>query len=220
MPGKRNAPDPIGLGLVGSWTQLEPLSAENVHEFDEINAGRMQSPVMGAIGESGSSSFAPTMLARDRRSGRSVGILENHEQPGGAAVFVAYIDPERGRVGYAFEAISMYLSCMFDGGARRVITEVLEFNKVMLGIQRKVDVLPQARLREHVYTAGRYWDLIISSFDRAHWVRVVKRYRRMLPGGDRGPVAFGGVQADRASPTTSTKTRSRRTRPQPRPRRR
>jgi len=218
VSAKREAPGPIGLGLVGSWIQLEPHAASNAAEFDEISASRGRSPVMGATEAGGTSSFAPPMLVRDRRSGRAVGILENHEQPGGAAVFVAYIDPERGRVGYGFEAISLYLSCMFDGGARLVITEVLEFNKDMIGIQRKVDVLPQARLREHVYTAGRYWDLIISSFDRAHWVRVVNRYRRMLPGGDRGPVAFGGVQGDRGSPTTSTKTRSRRSRRQPRPR--
>jgi len=220
VPSKRKAPDPIGLGLVGSWTRLEPLSAENAHEFEEINSSRQRNPVMGAMGDSGSSSFAPPMVVRDRRNGLAVGILENHEQPGGAAVFVAYIDPERGRVGYGFEAISMYLSCMFDGGARRVITEVLEFNKDMIGIQRKVDILPQARLREHVYTAGRYWDLIISSFDRAHWVRVVNRYRRMLPGGDRGPVAFGVKDLERSRQAAPPKTRSPRTPRQPRLRRR
>lgn len=193
MPAKREPADPIGLGLEGAWTRLEPLSSDNAAEFEELSASRHRNPVMGATNEGGSSSFAPPMLARDRRTGRAVGILENHEQPGGAAVFVAYIDPERGRVGYGFEAISLYLSAMFDGGARRVIAEVLEFNVDMIGIIRKVDFPPQARLREHVYSAGRYWDMIIYSFDRADWVRVVTRYRRMLPGGDRGPAAIGGA---------------------------
>jgi len=210
VPTEREASGPIGLGLVGSWVQLEPVSADNATEFGEISSSRQRNPVMGAT-EGGSSSFAPPMLVRDRRSGRAVGIVENHEQPGDTAVFIAYIDTERGRVGYGFEAISLYLSRMFDGGARRVIAEVLEFNTDMIGILRKVDFRPQARLREHVYSAGRYWDLIIYSFDRADWVRVVNRYRRMLPGGDRGPAALG-VR------TSSAETRSHRMQRRRRPR--
>jgi hypothetical protein len=178
---------------VGSWTQLEPRTATASEEFAEVDARRGLNPVMGAESERGPSPYAPPMLVRDRKSGRAVGIVENYGQPGGTAIFVAYIDPVRGRAGYGFEAISLYLSCMFDGGARRVIAEVLSFNVDMIGILRKVDFLPQARLREHVYVAGRFWDLIIYSFDRADWVRVVNRYRRMLPGGDRGPAAIGGA---------------------------
>lgn len=167
------------------------MTAATAADFAEIDARRALNPLMGAQ-SGGSSPFAPPMLVRDKKSGRAVGIVENFSQPGGTASFVVYVDPVRGRAGYGTEAISLYLSLMFDGGARRIIAEVLSFNTDMIGILRKVKFLPQARMREHVYVGGRFWDLLIYSFDREEWLRVVQRYRRKLPGGDRRPAAVGG----------------------------
>ncbi len=190
MPRTRAATRVLDLGLTGSWIQLEPVTPATAAEFAEIDARRWLNPAMGAQ-SGGSSPFAPPMLVREKKGGRAVGIVENFAQPGGTATFMAYIDPVRGRAGYGTEAISLYLSRVFDGGARRVIAEVLSFNTDMIGILRKVNFPPQARLREHVYVGGRFWDVIIYSFDRADWDRVIKRYRRKLPGGDRAPAALG-----------------------------
>jgi RimJ/RimL family protein N-acetyltransferase len=132
------------------------------------------------------------MLIRDRRSGEAIGVVENHPLPGKIAVFVVYLDRQRGRAGFGFEAVSLYISHLFDSGARLVTAEVLEFNADMIAILRKVQIVPQARLRDHVYSAGRFWDLLVYSFDRVEWVRIVDRYRRILPGGDRRPAAVGG----------------------------
>lgn len=191
MPGTRDATRLIGLGLSGSWIELEPVSEATALDFAEIDAHRGLNPAMGVQRVGGSSPYAPSMLVRDKKTGRAVGIVENYAQPGATAAFVVFIDPLRGRAGYGTEAICLYLSAVFDGGARRITAEVLSFNTDMVGILRKVGFPPQARMREHVYIGGRFWDLIIYSFDRKDWDRVITRYRRKLPGGDRAPAALG-----------------------------
>lgn len=192
MPRKRETTRTIGLGLVATWIELEPLAGSNAAEFAQFDQQRELTPSMGAGPRSMSSEIAPPMLIRNRRSGQAVGVVENHPLPGNAAAFVVYLDPHRARAGFAFEAIILYISHLFDCGARIVTAEVLEFNTDMIGILRKVQFEPQARLRDHVYAAGRFWDLIIYPFDRGDLLRVVDRYHRILPGGDRRPAAIGG----------------------------
>jgi hypothetical protein len=197
--GKRDSAGPIGLGLTGSWVRLEPATEINAAELVRFDRGRELSPFMGAGGRSGSSHFAPQMLIRDLGSGEAVGVVDNHELPGGIAVFVLYLDSPLGRSGRGWEAVVLYISCLFDGGARLVTAEVLEFNSAMTAILRKVGLEIQARLREHVYTAGRYWDLLVYSFDRDRWLQIISRYERILPGGDRRPAALG-VGSPKTSP--------------------
>ena len=192
MPRKRETTRPIGLGLVGTWIELEPLTASNAAEFAQLESRRELNPSMGAGGPSSSSQIAPPMLIRDRRNGEAVGLVENHPLPGKVAVFVVYLDRQRGRAGFALEVFTLYASHLFDSGARLITGEVLEFNAEMIRILQKYRIVPQARLREHVYAAGRFWDLLVYTIDRAAWLRIVDRYRRVLPGGDRRPAAVGG----------------------------
>ncbi len=147
---------------------------------------------MGGGARSTSTQIAPPMLIRERRSGEAVGVVENHPLPGKATTFVVYLDRQRGRAGFGVEVILLYMSHLFDSGARFVTAEVLEFNGETIGILRKFQIAPEARLRDHVYSAGRFWDLLIYSIDREGWLRVLARYRRFLPGGDRRPAAIGG----------------------------
>lgn len=195
MPRKRETTHPIGLGLVGTWIELEPYTASNAAEFAPLYGRRELHAAMGAGGPSQSSEISPPMLIRDMSTGEAVGVVENHPLPGRIAVFVVYIDRQRGRAGFGVEVFLLYMSHLFDMGARLVTGEVLEFNAVTIGILRKAGLAPQARLREHVYSAGRFWDLLIYSIDREHWVPIVQRYRRILPGGDRRPAAFGSKPA-------------------------
>ena len=182
MPGKREPTRPIGLGLSGSWIQLEPLSEANAAEFDRFDFERVLIPAMGSGGRSHSSVIAPPMLLRNRRDGEGVGVVENHPLPGDVAVFVVYIARQRGLAGFGFEAAILYISHLFDSGARLVTAEVLEFNREMNAILRKVGLVPQARLREHIYSGGRFWDVLVYSFDRAQWVRIIAPYRRRFSG--------------------------------------
>lgn len=191
MSQEREPAGDIGLGLRGSWIELEVPTSANEAEFRELVRRRVLNPNMGAGGGS-SSDFAPPMLVRDLRSGRAVGIVENNMLPGGACAFVIFLDPDRSRAGIGTEAIAMYISHLFDQGARLVTAEVLEFNSAMIRVFSKVHIEPQARLRQHVYVAGRYWDLLVYSWDRAEWTeKVVERYRGILPGGSRPPSAIG-----------------------------
>jgi hypothetical protein len=187
VSGKRDSTGPLGLGLSGSWIELEPLSDANAAEFDRLDLERGLNPAMGTAARSSSSAIASPMLLRSRRDGEAVGLVENHPLPGNVAVFVVYIGRQRGLAGFCFEAAILYISHLFDSGARLVTAEVFEFNREMNGILRKVGLVPQARLREHLYSGGRFWDLLVYSFDRAQWVRIIKPYKHRFPASPASP---------------------------------
>jgi RimJ/RimL family protein N-acetyltransferase len=199
VPEQRATTGAIGLGLVANWIELEPYSAANAAEFAQFDEPRQVTAAMGTGSPSTSSEIAAPMLVRERRTGEAVGVVENHPTPGKVAVIVIYLDPQRSRAGFGVEVTFLYMSHLFDSGARLVAAEVLEFNTQVIGILTKFRITPVVRLREHVYTAGRFWDLLIWSLDREEWVAIVDRYRRILPGGGRPPAAIGGRGA-RVSP--------------------
>lgn len=181
----------IGLGLSGSWIVLEPSHSGNASEFDDVIRRRALSASMGAGGGT-ASEVAPPMLIRDLRTGQAVGTVDNHSQPGAICVVEIYMDLDRRRAGSGMEAITLYVSHLFDEGARLVTAEVLAFNSPMIHLLHTLKFEPQARLREHVFVAGRFWDLVVYSWDQAEWVdKVVNRYRDRLPGGRRLPSAIG-----------------------------
>lgn len=167
-----------------------PPGPESASELAEFDSRRRSMPVMGARRGSGGSVFAPPMLIRERRSGRAVGVVENQALPGSVALYLIYLDPTTGRAGYGLEATALYVSHLFDSGARLVTAEVLELNAAVIGIMRKAGWPEQARLREHIYAAGRFWDLLVFSLDQESWERGIARYRARLPGGDRRPSAL------------------------------
>jgi RimJ/RimL family protein N-acetyltransferase len=194
VPAEREPAEPVGLGLRGWWIELEPQSSANTADFGAFANRRELSAEMGG-GTGGASEFAPPMLIRDLRSGRAVGVVDNSGLPGGVTVVAIYLDPEHGRAGWGMEAITLYVTYLFDQGARLVTAEVLGFNAAMIGVLRTLKIEPQARLREHAYVAGRYWDVLVYSFDRTEWVtKVVERYRDRLPGGWRRPAAIGALR--------------------------
>jgi len=173
---------------------LEPLTPANEAEFAEIQRSMELSPAMGPI-PLGSSEIAPPMLVRALHTGRPVGLVQNQALPGKVAVFVIFLDPKRSRRGYGLEAVFMYISHLFDSGARLVGGESVDFNVVLQQILHKVGIEPRARMREHVYRAGAFRDLVIFSFGETQWRGIVARYRRSLPGGSGRPAVFGGGRA-------------------------
>ena len=146
---------------------------------------------MGSSSQMGSMSIAPPMVIREKKSNHVVGVVQNHSQPGGIAVYVVYLDPMWRRAGLGFEATALYISHLFDSGARLVAAEILEFNTQVIAIMGKGGLEPHARMREHVFVAGHYWDLLIYTIERTDWLRIIERYRRILPGGARKPAAIG-----------------------------
>ena len=182
------------MPLSGSWVELAPLDRVPEAELATLATLRALTPEMGSSAGA-EESPVPALAVLERSGGRAVGVVENHWLPGRVAVFVIYLDPERARAGYGMEASAIYISLLFDGGARRVSVEVLDFNRPMRGILAKLGVQPAARLAGHVYAAGAFRDLLVYSFDRAKWLGMIRRYRSILPGGKRSMVAFGGSRS-------------------------
>ena len=190
-------PQPLGYGLRGSWIELVPVAGPEVARLDEFDDERRLNPAMGGGGRSSSYELAPAMLIKDLRTGETVGVVENHPLPGRVTVYVIYLN-EKGRPGFGLEATGLYLSHLFDQGARLVSMEVLSFNTAVTGMMRTARWPVQARLREQIYAAGRFWDLLVYSIDRDTWVRYLEHHKRRMPGGDRRPAALAGRAGDQS----------------------
>jgi RimJ/RimL family protein N-acetyltransferase len=134
------------------------------------------------------------MVIRANADSTAIGVVENGQMIGypDVAVVLIFVDPLVARPGIAMEAFAIYVKSMFEAGARLVHLEVLEFNAPVLRMLGRIGVQEQARLREHVFAAGRFWDILVFAFDAAQYAHILGRYSRGLPGGDRRPAALGG----------------------------
>jgi RimJ/RimL family protein N-acetyltransferase len=110
----------------------------------------------------------------------------------GVAVVLIYVDTTLARSGTGVEAIAHYVSHVFSQGARLVHMEVLELNAPVLRIMQRAGFQPQARMREQVYAAGRFWDVITFAFDAQALEGLRRRYPGLWPGDSRRPAALGG----------------------------
>ena len=185
-----------GAGLIaGHWISLEPLAEVDWRDVARLDEVRRRTPNLGGVPGRGDVSrrFGPAMVIRDRTSGGVIGLVENGEMTGypGVAVVVIFVDQSLARPGVAMEAFAIYLRAVFEAGAALVHVEVLEFNTPVLRMLARIGLSPQARLREHVYSSGRFWDVLVFAFDRNQFEQIQGRYARILPGGDRRPAAVG-----------------------------
>jgi len=181
--------------LAGSWVTLEPFSAANRAEVRRLDVSRQRTPNLGgaAIRLDAMKSFGPAMLIRANTTGEAFGLVENAEMTGypGVAVVLIFVDPDLARPGVAMEAFAIYVQHVFASGARLVHIEVVEFNEPVLRMLHRIGVGQQARLRDQMYTGGRFWDVLVFGFDSEQFKMVWSRYARILPGGNRKPAALG-----------------------------
>lgn len=180
--------------LVGNWVTLEPFSPANKSEVGLLDAIRQRTPNLGGAGRRDAlKSFGPAMVIRANGSGEAFGLVENGEMIGypGVAVVLIFVDHARARPGLAMEAFAMYVANVFASGARLVHLEVVAFNEPVLRMLRRIGVNEQARLRDQMYTGGRFWDVLVYAFDAEQFKQIWSRYARILPGGDRKPAALG-----------------------------
>lgn len=180
----------------GTWISLQPMTALNWPETSRLDELRQWHPNLGGTPprRDAAGSFGPAMLIRDNRSAEAIGTVENSEMAGypGVAVVLIYVNALAARPGLALEAFALYVANVFQNGARLVHLEVLEFNRPVHRMVARLGIGEQARMREQVYVAGRFWDLVVYAFDREHFDKIWKRYARSLPGGPRPPAALGG----------------------------
>lgn len=168
--------------------------APGQRELDEIDWFRSLHPAMGGPLVRLVSTGAH--LVREVTSGRLVGVLDAAPVPGypDVASVSIYSDPARAQAGWALEAYGTFVLSLFEQGIRLVHHEVLEFNRPIQRILRGLGVQPSARLRSHAFVAGRFWDVLVFSYDRAHLDHIVER---VVP-------QVGRYLADGAQATNST----------------
>ena len=182
--------------LSGSWVALEPIGPPNHDEASALMLVRRHTPMLGGSSAGGHAShvYGAPMLIRDLKTADAIGIVENSQMAGypGVAVVLIFVDQSRARPGIAMEAFAMYLRHVFESGAQVVHLEVLESNEPVLRMLRRIGVSPQVHMREHLYVAGRFHDVLVFGIDRAQFQEIWGRYGAILPGGKRPPAALGG----------------------------
>jgi len=158
----------------GQRAHLEPAAAVDPAVLAELDWSRALHPAMAGWVVRPSVPSLGTVLVRDRRDDAVVGLLDAVEMSGypGVVNVSIYADGERGHAGTMLEAYGLLVTQLFDGGVRLVHHEVLELNRPIQRILRGIGVAPTARLVEHAYVAGRFWDVLVFAFGPADWDRV------------------------------------------------
>jgi hypothetical protein len=168
--------------LQGYRIDLEPLGAANAQDIERLDRQRELLPQMGGIFHRGvpSQSFGPPLAIRSHSDNRIIGVIANQEleEYPGVCTIVTYVDQEIAHPGLAIEASALYLDYIFLHGAQRIFLKVIEFNTPMLKILQKMRFIPQVRLRQAYYIAGRFWDVYLYEFDQSEWNNMMRRYQR------------------------------------------
>jgi RimJ/RimL family protein N-acetyltransferase len=83
------------------------------------------------------------------------------------------LDPEFHRSAWPLEAGGLFIDYLFSAFTfHKVYAEVIDFNFAQFGsIARQGPFREEARLADHIYADGRYWDLRILAAYRTDWAR-------------------------------------------------
>jgi hypothetical protein len=174
--------DPSPYRLEGKLVYLQPATAESIDQLSEFDWARSALAEMGGWFRR-PPPIAPwgTMLYYDVRNGRPAGVVDAAILPGypGVANLSIFCDAEAAP-GLAMHAYALFVELLFQQGFRLIHHEVLEFNQAVLGILKGIAVEPSARYREHAFTAGRLWDVVIYSYDETHFRQAFRRFERRV----------------------------------------
>jgi RimJ/RimL family protein N-acetyltransferase len=169
------------LGLAGTLVSLSEVTSADLVDLRRLDWLRSNHAEMGGWFDrpAPATGLAPTLF-RSKTTGEVLGVLDGFPLPGypGVVNVSLFTDATRAPRGYAMDAYGLYVGMLFANGVRIVHHEVLEFNRQVRRILRGIDVEPSARLRDHAYSGGRLWDVLIYSFDREHFSRVLIKFER------------------------------------------
>ena len=164
---------------VGQRVRVDPATPDDAASMQSLDWRRSTDPVMG--GWINRPALGPgTAVLRPVDHDEVVGAMDVAELPGypGVANVSIFADMEKARGGMALEAYALVVDAVFGQGARLVHQEVLSLNRPIQRILRGIGVQPSARLRDHAYVAGRWWDVLVFSFSEDEWQRVLERFPR------------------------------------------
>ncbi|MGH9086223.1 MAG: GNAT family N-acetyltransferase [Acidimicrobiales bacterium] len=163
--------------LPGPRVRLSPPTDADRPDLDDLDWRRSLHPGMGGWLVRPIAGDVRTSLVRSVTDDEPIGVIDVAPLPGYAEVMSVslYIDPTRARGGLAFEAYARVVTQLFESGTRLVHHEVLELNRPILRLFRGIGEPPSARLREHAYSAGRLWDVLVFAFDSPRWNHLLGR---------------------------------------------
>lgn len=168
--------------LAGRRVTLEPIAAGARAEVDALDRRRGALPRTGHPFLRGlpQSSFAPPLAIRSNRGGTVVGTVGNWvvDAQRSVAELTLFVDPGLSRPGDALEAYLLYVEHLFARGARRLQLTVHGFDGPGLRILARLGVHGEARLHEHVYALGFFWDVVVFAFAREDVWRLEQVVRR------------------------------------------
>jgi RimJ/RimL family protein N-acetyltransferase len=161
---------------VGKTISIERAAAGTHAELVSLDWLRSLHPAMaGPAMRSGS--FDNSFVVRALANGSVVGVIDVGEVAGYERIanMSVYIDTDRAKGGLALEAYILVVPWLFDHGARMIHHEVLELNGPIVRVMRAIGVSPSARYREHAYSAGRFWDVLVYAYDRSQFEQVLAK---------------------------------------------
>jgi RimJ/RimL family protein N-acetyltransferase len=168
-------PEPIA---VGTTVAIERGSPAHQAELSGLDWLRSLHPAMaGPAMRSGAAPFDSVFVVRSLESGSVIGVIDALEVPGYERVMnvSVYTDTDRAKGGQAIEAYILLVPWLFEQGARLIHHEVLELNRPIIRVMRAIGVKPSARFREHAYSAGRHWDVVVFAYDREQFEHVLAK---------------------------------------------
>jgi RimJ/RimL family protein N-acetyltransferase len=164
--------------LLGRRVSVERATPADGKELETLDWARLLHPAMaGPTARSLLAQPTSAHVIRALATGEIAGVLDAVQVPGypGVASVSIFVDTARAKGGLAMEAYGLFVTALFDGGVRLVHHEVLELNRPVQRILRGIGVAPSARYRQHAYAAGRFWDVLVFSYDRHHWDHVLEK---------------------------------------------
>ncbi|MCC6442408.1 MAG: GNAT family N-acetyltransferase [Armatimonadetes bacterium] len=105
-------------------------------------------------------------------SGMPVGQIDTHhcDSRTGNFSYGLNIAPEHQRQGYASEAIRMILRYYFEEiRYHKATVEILSHNHASIALHERLGFMQEGRLRDMVFTGGRYYDLLYYGMTRKEW---------------------------------------------------
>ncbi len=156
--------------------RLEPATDADLDALEDLDWHRSLHPAMGGwlVRPAASSR---TIIVRAVDGDELIGVIDAAPLPGYDAVtsLSVFTDTARAHGGLALEAYARVVMQLFDGGTRLIHHEVLELNRPIQRLLRGIGVTASARYREHAYAAGRFWDVLVYSYDAAQWNHLLGR---------------------------------------------
>jgi RimJ/RimL family protein N-acetyltransferase len=178
----------VAASCEGRWVKLRPLSRHDYPTFFQWRAdveslhlwsSERRVPTLEEYANELENLLATTitfliLTPREEPIGFVQAYHLNHSQ--GWCRFLIYVAPEHRQSGYVLEAPLLFGDYIFSNfNFRKVYADVFEYNEDVLSMLRRGGFVEEGRLKEHIFFAGQFWDLINLALYRRAWEELRQR---------------------------------------------